>query len=218
MPIPLRTALIGRDSGHEICPERLIIFDQPKQSVTFDNVTEPPLLSINRNFSAPIIVDADRPDADLERLAQADTDPFARYEAIQELIMRALIKAARGEALDAEPVIRAIGATLKSNSLDAAFKAEAILLPSDTLLAERMDVVDPDAIHSARENLRAQIGSALKDELLAAHRSDGVEGNDLSPKAKGIRRLRTVALGLLATAHEAEAARLARHSSRRRTI
>jgi aminopeptidase N len=210
MPIPLRTALIGRDTGHEICPERLIVLDQPKQSITFDNVTEPPLLSINRNFSAPIIVDADRPDADLERLAQADTDPFARYEAIQELIMRALIKAARGETLDAEPVIRAIGATLKSNSLDAAFKAEAILLPSDTLLAERMDVVDPDAIHSARENLRAQIGSALKDELLAAHRSDGVEGNDLSPKAKGIRRLRTVALGLLATAHEAEAARLAK--------
>ena len=210
MPIPLRTALIGRDSGHEICPERLIVLDQPKQSATFDNVTEPPLLSINRNFSAPIIVEADRPDEDLERLAQADTDPFARYEAIQELIMRALIKAARGETLDAEPVIRAIGATLKSNSLDAAFKAEAILLPSDTLLAERMDVVDPDAIHSARENLRARIGSALKDELLAAHRSDGVEGDDLSPKAKGIRRLRTVALGLLATAHQAEAARLAK--------
>ena len=28
MPIPLRTALIGSESGHEICPERLIVLDQ----------------------------------------------------------------------------------------------------------------------------------------------------------------------------------------------
>lgn len=124
--------------------------------------------------------------------------------------MRALVAAARGEPLEAEPVIRAIAATLKSNSLDAAFKAEAILLPSDTLVAERMEVVDPDAIHEARESLRGAIGNALREELLAAHRSDGVDGDDLSPRAKGVRRLRTVALGLLATAHEAEAAQLAK--------
>src|SRR5439155_238510 len=81
-------------------------------------------------------------------------------------------------------------------------KAEAILLPSDTLIAERMDVVDPDAIHASREALRTRIGSTLASDLLAAHRSDGVEGEDLSPRAKGIRRLRTVALSLIAGADE----------------
>ena len=101
MPIPLKTALIGEQSGHEICPERLIVLDQPRQSVTFENVTEPPLLSINRDFSAPVIVEAERRPGELERLAQADTDPFARYEAMQELMMRALIAGARGEAIDA---------------------------------------------------------------------------------------------------------------------
>ncbi|HEY7007092.1 MAG TPA: DUF3458 domain-containing protein, partial [Sphingomicrobium sp.] len=210
MPIPLRTALIGSESGHEICPERLIVLDEASESVTFENVTEPPLLSINRGFSAPIIVEADRPTEDLERLAQADTDPFARYEAMQELLMRALVAGARGEEVDSEPVIRAIGATLKSNSLDAAFKAEAILLPSEGLIADRMEVVDPDAIHEARERLRSAIGSALHDELLAAHRSDGAAGDDLSSQAKGVRRLRTVALGLLVAANEAEAAKLAK--------
>ena len=210
MPIPLRTALIGSESGHEICPERLIVLEQPRQSVTFENVTEPPLLSINRGFSAPIIVDAERPAEDLERLAQADTDPFARYEAMQELMMRALVAGARAEELDPEPVVRAVAATLKSNSLDAAFKAEAILLPSESLIADRMEVVDPDAIHEAREGLRSAIGSALRGDLLAAHKSDGVSGDDLSPRAKGVRRLRTVALGLIAAADEAEAAKLAK--------
>jgi aminopeptidase N len=210
MPIPLKTALIGERSGAEICPEQLIVLDRPGQSVAFENVTEPPLLSINRNFSAPVIVTAERRPEELERLAQADTDPFARYEAMQELMMSALIAGGRGEAVDAEPVIRAIGATLRSNALDPAFKAEAILLPSESLIADRMEVVDPDAIHASRERLRAAIGAALLGDLLAAHRSDGVAGNDLSPRAKGIRRLRTVALAMMSGADEAKAADLAK--------
>ncbi len=210
MPIPLKTALIGEASGAEICQERLIILDQPKQSVTFGNVTETPLLSINRDFSAPVVLTAKRRPDELERLAQADTDPFARYEAMQELMMAALTANARGEKADPAPVIRAVGATLKSNALDPAFKAEAILLPSETLIAERMDVVDPDAIHTARESLRKQIGTALSGELTASHGIGGVEGDDLSPRAKGIRRLRTIALGLLTAADEPKAAALAK--------
>ena len=210
MPIPLRTALIGERSGAQLGDERLIVLDQPRQSFVFENVDEAPLLSINRGFSAPVVLAVERRDSELEKLAGADTDSFARYEAMQELMMSALTAAARGEPLDTEPVVRAVGATLRSNALDPAFKAEAILLPSDTLLAERMDVVDPDAVHAARDALRKAIGAALKDELLAAHRSDGAAGDDLSPAAKGVRRLRTVALGYISAADEPQAAALAK--------
>ncbi len=210
MPIPLRTALIGDGSGAEIASERLIVLDQPRQSFRFENVGETPLLSINRNFSAPIIVDAARGPHELERLAQTDTDPFARYEAIQELMMRVLVAGARGETVNAAPVNHAISETLRSNALDPAFKGEAILLPSESLIADRLDVVDPDAIHTSRERLRATIGSELSGALLAAHRSDGAAGHDLTPRGKGIRRLRTVALGLLSAADEAGAAALAK--------
>jgi aminopeptidase N len=210
MPIPLKTALIGDDSGREICPERLIVLDGPRASVTFDNVVETPLLSINRNFSAPVIMDAARQPHELERLAQTDTDPFARYEAMQELMMRALLAGRGGEPVDSDPVVRAVGATLRSNSLDPAFKGEAILLPSESVIADRMEIVDPDAIHASREGLRMAIGSALSDPLLAAHRSHGAAGSDLSPAVKGIRRLRTVALGLVAAADPPQAAALAK--------
>jgi aminopeptidase N len=210
MPIPLKTAIIGDSSGHEICPERLIVLDRAQQSVTFDNVTEPPLLSINRGFSAPIIVEAERGPHDLERLAQSDTDPFARFEAIQELMMRSLVAGTRGASADFEPVVRSIAATLRSNSLDPAFKGEAILPPSESLIADRMDVVDPGAIHASRETLRTILGSELREELTSAHRADGAAGHDLSPAAKGIRRLRTVALGLLAAGNEREGSSLAK--------
>jgi aminopeptidase N len=210
MPIPLRTALIGADSGSEIAAERLILLDQPTMRVTFDNVAEAPLLSINRGFSAPIILAAERHPGELERLAQTDTDPFARYEAAQDLMMRALLAGTRGEAGDVGAVIEAIGATLRSNALDPAFKAEAIILPSEASIADRMDVVDPDAIHSAREHLRRSIGSALGEELLAAHRASTAPGRDLSPEAKGVRRLRMVTLGLIAAGDEALGAALAK--------
>src|SRR5205085_784651 len=149
MPIPLKTALIGETSGAEICPEKLIVLDQPSDSIRFENVTEPPLLSINRGFSAPIVMNAERKPGELERLAQSDTDPFARYEAIEDIMMRALVAGARGEQPNADAVVDAVAATLRSNSLDPAFKAEAILLPSDALIADKMDVVDPDAIHAS---------------------------------------------------------------------
>ena len=99
----------------------------------------------------------------------------------------------------------------KSNALDPAFKAEAILLPSESLIADRMEVVDPDAIHAvARSAARRRSARRCADDLLAAHRSDGAAGDDLSPDAKGIRRLRTVALGLIAAADAAQAAALAK--------
>ncbi|MEO6225317.1 MAG: aminopeptidase N [Sphingomicrobium sp.] len=210
MPIPLRIALIGEDSGEQIAPEQLVILDTPSQSVEFDEVTELPLLSINRNFSAPVMIDAERRPHELERLAQADTDPFARYEAMQDMMMQALTAGARGETVDSEPVIRAIGATLRSNSLDAAFKAEAIVLPSESLIADRMEIVDPDAIHQSREALRRAIATALSGDLLAAHRLDGAAGSDLSPAAKGVRRLRTVALSLLGAVDPQQASALAK--------
>jgi aminopeptidase N len=210
MPIPLRTALIGENSCVEVAHERLVLLAQTADSILFENVDEPPLLSINRNFSAPVIIDAARRAGELERLAECDPDPFARYEAIQELMLTALIAGARGRPIDAAPVIAAIGNTLRSDSLDSAYKGEAILLPSESLIGDRMDSVDPDAIHASREHLRVAIGTALAGELAGAFAAVGAAGSDLSPAAKGIRRLRGVALGLIAAADPGKGAALAK--------
>jgi aminopeptidase N len=210
MPIPLRTALIGQDSGKEIAAEQLILLDQASLAVRFDNVSEPPLLSINRGFSAPVVMKAERRPGELEKLAQYDSDPFARYEALQELAMGDLIAGARGEQVDYEPLIRAFRNTLRSNELDVAFKAEALLLPQESVVADRMDVVDPDAIHASRERMRETLGAALIDDLRKAQAAVAGPGTDHSPQTKGTRRLRTVALNLIAAADPAEGARLAK--------
>jgi aminopeptidase N len=210
MAIPLKTALIGEDSGAEIAPERLILLEDAEQAVEFEGISEPALLSINRGFSAPVIIDVARNPGDLEKLAASDTDPFARYEAIQELMLQWLIAKAKGETVDIAPVVQAVGDTLRSNRLDSAFKAEAILPPSESMIGDRMEVVDPDAIHAARERLRSTIGGQLERELANAQRGGGQPGHDLSGEAKGARRLRTVALNLLAAGNPARGAELAK--------
>jgi aminopeptidase N len=65
-----------------------------------------------------------------------------------------------------------------------------------------METVDPDAIHAARDQLRAAIGRALAVELGEAQRAFA-NGDDLGSEAKGIRRLKTVALALLAAGNPA---------------
>src|SRR3546814_20841235 len=56
------------------------------------------------------------------------------------------------------------GGTLDDKALDAAFTGEAVLLPSEALVGDRMDVVVPEAIHQSREALRKALGQQLLDK------------------------------------------------------
>ena len=199
MAIPLRVALISEQSGQRMGEERLVMLREAEQVETFEDITEPVLLSINRQFSAPIKLESAREDRELQLLAASDDDPFARYEASQELMMRALIAAVGGEELRTEAVIDAVRATLEDQALDPAFKAEAIVVPAEAMIGERVDTVDPDAVHDARSAMREAIAKAMPDlfdDLLTLE----APGNDLSPQAKGRRKLRNVALAMVATA------------------
>jgi len=209
MVVPLKTALIGRDSGETIGEERLILLDRAETSIPFFGVDEAPLLSINRDFSAPVLIEVERQAGELERLAEVDPNPFARYEALQELMLRALLAGTRGGPADPAPVVAAMGGTLRSNELDPAFKGEALSLPSESLIGDRMEMVDPDAIHASREALRRAVGLALSDDLGRAQAANA-GGADLSPAAKGIRRLKSVALNLLAAGNPVRGAALAK--------
>ncbi|QIK79023.1 aminopeptidase N [Sphingomonas piscis] len=209
MPIPLKTALLAADGSGEIVGERLILLDKAEDQVRIEGVNEPAILSINRGFSAPILLDVQRGAGELEQLAANDTDPFARYEAIQEMMLRVLIAGAEGKNVDPEPVVQAVRNTLQSNALDAWFKGEAILPPSEGIIGDRMMDVDPDAIHVARDALRETLGRELEQELADAQ-AGGAAGIDLSPNGKGARRLRSVALGLIAAGDPARGAALAK--------
>jgi aminopeptidase N len=209
MPIPLRVALFDRDGGEKVA-ERLVLLDKPQDEAVFGTGGRGVVLSINRGFSAPVIVDTERPAADLAFLSANDDDPFARYEAMQQLMLDTLLAAIATGRADHEPVVDAVRRTLEDETLDPAFAADAVLPPSEAFIGDQMAVVDPDSIRAARDSLRAELGRALEPQWRAAYASTAANRYEYSPAAKGARRLRTVALNYLMAAGLEDAPALAR--------
>ncbi|HEX8626123.1 MAG TPA: aminopeptidase N [Allosphingosinicella sp.] len=209
MPIPLRLALFARDSGEKLA-EQLIVLDKPQVEAVFDTGGQGAVLSINRGFSAPVIVETERPAADLAFLSANDDDPFARYEAMQQLMLDTLLAAIATGRADHEAVVDAVRRTLEDETLDPAFTSDAVLPPSESFIGDQMAVVDPDSIRTARDSLRAELGRALEPQWRAAYASTAANRYEYSPAAKGARRLRTVALNYLMAAGAGDAPALAR--------
>jgi aminopeptidase N len=196
MAIPLRTALFdAATQAHG--GDHLLMLTDVRQSFTFTGFAQPPILSINRGFSAPVILDTNRSQADLAFLSAHDDDPFARYEAIQQLMVDGLVGAVAGQPVDDAAIIAAIRNTATDPALDPAFVAEAIRLPSEAYLGDQMERVDPDAIHAAREALQRRIGADLEPLWRDIHARTEANGFSLSAAAKGARKLRNSALTYL---------------------
>jgi aminopeptidase N len=197
MMMPLRIAAFDRSGGASL-PDTLVTLTGATQRIALGAFGARPALSINRGFSAPVIVDFERAPGELAWLAAHDDDPFARYEALQQLMLDTLVAAAAGNAADHPAVIDAVAQTLRGRGDDPAFVAEAVLLPSEAFIGDQMVTVDPDAIRRERLALQAAIGRALEDEWRAILAGKAPPATELSPHAKGERRLRGVALAYLA--------------------
>jgi aminopeptidase N len=198
--IPFAVGLVGpdgKDSG-----SRLVSLKEESQAIVFEDIPHKPVPSILRGFSAPVIVNYAYTEADLTHLMANDSDAFNRWEAGQRLASDLLLGGVREAP---RSFIDAFGRVLADGPKDPAFAAEALNLPSETTLAERMDVVDPDALHANRNSLRRQLAQALRKELIATYHAMTVTG-PYSPDASaaGKRSLRNLCLGLLMELNDEE--------------
>src|SRR5690606_29420761 len=140
--------------------EQVLSLTQTEQSFEFP-VKEKPVPSLLRGFSAPVILKYPYTEEELLHLMAHDDDAFNRWEAGQRLATSAILER-RGLP---SPAFIAAARKLLADP-DPAFAAEALTLPAESFLAEQMDVVDPDALHEARNRLRFELASALKEDLL----------------------------------------------------
>jgi aminopeptidase N len=202
MHMPFRLALIGRSSGKRIGEELVVQLKEAVTHITFDAVAEPVLPSLNRGFSAPVVVEAQTARTDLAFLAAHDDDPFARWEAFQRLALSVL-------STDDDPaeLVTAVRGTLLDPGLDAAFKGEAVLLPTEAFIGDAAETVEVEAIHRRRDAARMAIAQGLEEQWWQTYAQATAA---LTPEAKGARRLANVALGYLVTAGSEQAFAAAR--------
>src|SRR5690606_28141386 len=102
------------------------------QSWTFPDIAERPVVSLLRNFSAPVIVEYERDDAELALLARHDPDPFARWEAGQELATRRLLAMAHSahNEQDEAILVQSWRALLQDEGLSDAYRSRVLTLPA----------------------------------------------------------------------------------------
>jgi aminopeptidase N len=211
--IPLALGLVGADGSDlplqlegEAAPagtNRVLSVTQPQHVLRFVDVAQPPVPSLLRGFSAPVILRFDYPDDQLAHLLAHDSDPFNRWEAGQQLglnvMLRGVAQVQTGGAPDfPDSFAAAFERVLADGERDPAFTAETLNLPSEGYVGEQMQLVDPDAIHAVRVALRRFVAQSLKGELLAAYQAYAVPG-PYSPDARsaGQRALKNLCLSYL---------------------
>ncbi|NNH63636.1 aminopeptidase N [Rhizobium laguerreae] len=220
MHIPLSLALFGENGG-KIEPTSVdgaeyaggvLHLTGRTQTAVFHGIGSRPVVSINRSFSAPINLHFDQSPADLAHLARHETDHFARWQALTDLALPNLLKAAR-DAREGKPVvceatfIETLITAADDDNLEPAFRAQALALPSESDIARELGSNnDPDAIHAGRQAILKQIADAGKDVFAGLYAAMTTSG-DFSPDAKsaGLRALRNSALTYLSHAEQTPA-------------
>src|SRR6185437_7600688 len=104
-------------------------------------------------------------------LLAGDPDLFNRWEAGQRLAKALILGRASGAPDEAGEArfAAALGRALGDQSSEHAFKALLLALPSDQDLSLAVTHADPQAIHEAREALRARLASDLQADLQRMH-------------------------------------------------
>src|SRR5271166_3839208 len=177
-----------------------------ERSIVFRDVPQRPTLSFLRGFTAPVRVEDDLTEEDLVVLSRHDSDNFNRWQSLQSLATRILLRAVKAIRAGRAPehdanLAAAFGALIedaRAGRIDYAFAALAMSLPTEADIAREIgEDVDPDAIYVARKAMRGALGRAHADGLAALH-AELADSSPFSPDAAaaGRRALRNVALSL----------------------
>ena len=171
--LPLQLA----DESSPAATSRVLSVTESQQTFTFTGLTEQPLPSLLRGFSAPVKLHFAYSRDQLMFLMQHDSDGFNRWEAGQQLAVQVLQdligQHQRGEALVMDQrLVQALRSVLGNEQLDQAMVAEMLSLPGEAYLTEISDVADVEAIHAAREFARKQLADSLYDALWARYQAN----------------------------------------------
>ncbi|MBB4954458.1 aminopeptidase N [Agrobacterium vitis] len=215
MHIPLCYALFANNgaaivpasvSGGDVTGDVLHL-TAPQQSFVFHGIAERPVLSLNRSFSAPVALHFSQLSDDLALIARHETDLFSRWQALTDLALPVLCEGAR-QVRAGQPVIfndalkHSLLAIAADDTLEPAFRAQALALPSEADIARELGVdIDPQAIHAARQAIIKDIATAGLDiftGLLDQMTTDAPYSPDA--KAAGQRALKNAALGYVVQA------------------
>ena len=204
--IPVAVGLLYPD-GTEAAPTRMLELTRAEQSFEFTGLHMPPIASVLRGFSAPVVLEQKRDNSLLAYLLAHDTDPFNRWQAGHEYALDILCDLPPEPAHVENGFLAAMAKTAQDSSLSPAFRAMALALPGESEVARKISAdggtPDPVKIFHARKVLNLAMAQKMQAELPALYTEMATPG-PYSPDAgaAGKRSLRSRVLGLLTALEE----------------
>ena len=201
LPIPVATALFDKDSG-SIIAERMLLLDQATQTFVFEDVADEPVVSLLRDFSAPVQLNYDYQDEDLAFLLKHETNGFNRWQVTQMLVNRILLQG-QGSKSSPEIYLQALAQALPELVVqDAMLAARLLDIPSAQELASAISKdYDPELVKAQRDSLYQQVAHMLQDQWATLYKQLPMQTYEDSADARGTRALRNVVLDMALTAN-----------------
>ncbi len=163
---PLKVALLSKDTNE--LREKTLIISKKSEEFIFEGFENEPVLSVNRDFSAPIIVEQES--NDFAYLMKHDTNSFVRYESAQSFGVETIEAIMRGEGIN-EAFVEAYGYLLDLE-IDFSYKALLLELPSISTLMQRQEVVDFEEIYKAKDSLAERLAIKYANKLLSIYKTN----------------------------------------------
>jgi len=208
--MPVAMGLLDKQGRDMKLHDSVLILEKEKQEFCMRGIAEKPVLSLLRNFSAPVKVQSDLGEDERAFLMAYDVDPFNRWDAGQQLGLQYLLAAISawqegGRVQVPQLFHQAFTRILLDEQTDPAFLASALVLPAETWISQQMEVIDPDAVFRVRQDFRYQLSIEHRDIFYENYYSLGTEDPyHYSAREAGRRVLRNFCLGYLLTAEPGE--------------
>jgi len=180
---------------------QVLHFREAEQAFSFGGVIEEPVVSLFRDFSAPVRINYQHSQSALRFMLQHDSDGFNRWDAGQQLMLHWIELAEKGRFKLVKEDVEALRSVISDESLDPAMVAYLLALPSEAYIAETRKSYDPVAIHNGREQVLSAVAEALKEDFQACYeRLNIVAEYQPAPADMARRSLKNLALSFWARA------------------
>lgn len=206
MPFKIGILTDGKILEHSVELKKL------KESFSF-GVGSKPILSLNRGFCAPVLIDYTHDFSDLLSLMSYDNDAYCRYEATQQVydsIFKSefnLYKASGSLSPELNSEFKdAFEKLLNDEKIDYSFKSYLLDLPTISGIAQEIFEPDFDAIHAVHRNLQKKLGLSFQNWFLNQHEKLSQNKKfELTPTGYGERALKNQALNYLVASETTQA-------------
>jgi len=199
--IPIAVGLLDQ-SGREIQPTQIFELTEKSATLSFDGLTDRPIPSVLRGFSAPVVINHSVDRGRLSFLMSNDTDPYSKWDAAQTLMMDVTLSMLmHSEPVD-ERLLLGLHDVAINGALDPAFRALALTQPARSDVMQRLHntgtTPDPFAIHAAQETISHSLAETLQNDLGTIYVENQVRA-PFAPCAEqaGQRALSNMVLGLI---------------------